>query len=213
MQKLYGLILAFSLPFLYGQEIVSREGWGALDAAEDKDETIYYSKENLEWLVIHHTGPMPGVRNVTVNLLQVSHMNRGKSDIAYNWVIDKNGIIYEGRPWNVMSSAVAPSLESHIDMKDGELDNPELSLNYGTLNICLIGNFTKEEPTLEQRNSLLFLADYIFENFQDVKYVIGHNEMGLIAENRNVTIMKKYETLCPGDIENLIDEVRRLINR
>tara|TARA_Y100000031_G_C8047619_1_gene304633 strand:- start:172 stop:687 length:516 start_codon:yes stop_codon:yes gene_type:complete len=132
---------------------------------------------------------------------------REKSDIAYNWVIDRKGRIYEGRLWFVMAAAMCPSEESLKQVEDfGELVNPEMSPNYGVLNVCLFGDFTKQRPTPEQRSSLYWLSRMVAREFPNVfrERIIGHRDGYLIGEERGVEVTDSCETRCPGEIEDVI---------
>ncbi|MFH1972031.1 MAG: peptidoglycan recognition family protein [archaeon] len=202
---------SFANPFRL--EIVPREEWGALEPKNDSDYVLYlrdgsFDMGFLRYLVIHHTAEIPGVgTNPSIQLLQKAHMNTKFSDIAYNWVISKDGKIYNGRPWFVMGAAVGPSLESRMDKKeDGFLDKPWKSLNYGTLNVCLIGDFTKEQPTDKQTIALFYLATIVADLFNNIEgnRIIGHKDFNIIAEDKGVNSIEGYATLCPGNIDDLI---------
>lgn len=61
--------------------------------------------------------------------------NRGWSDIGYNWLIDANGVIYQGR-------------------KSGNIGAHFSCMNTYTVGICMIGNFQTATPTPEALQSL-----------------------------------------------------------
>lgn len=64
------------------------------------------------------------------------HVNtRGWDDIGYNWLIDRNGTIYEGRGDKVQGA--------HFSC-----------MNHQTTGICLIGNFNIEDPTASMIDAL-----------------------------------------------------------
>ena len=224
--------LVAALPLLaYSQDrrIILREEWGARDPTSDPHLVLYtpfhdfdvslldifgvmgcFDTNMLEWLAVHHSGP--GASIATVQQIQEAHMNNGKSDIAYNWVIDREGMIYEGRFWFVMGAAVGASFESRSQIEEhGRLVDPSLSPNYGVLNICLIGDFTKGEPTVAQKDSLYWLSGFVARNFVSIEKerVIGHKQAYLIAQERGVTLVPECETLCPGSIEEVLDGVRQ----
>lgn len=194
----------------YQPVIHTREDWGASEPLLDADRIEYESKEELSYLVLHHTGQIRGIgTNPPVWTIQDSQMNSGKhSDIAYNAVFAKDGQIYEGRPWNIMGSAVCPSKESKVDKrKYGHLVNGDLSLNFGVLNYCLVGDFTFEQPTEEQVKSLLYYTKLKIAEFPNImaSNVLGHKDYGIIAEREGLTPTKKCQTLCPGNIDDVIE--------
>jgi hypothetical protein len=64
------------------------------------------------------------------------HVNsNGWDDIAYNWLIDPNGVLYEGRGSGVLGS--------HFSC-----------MNTGTTGICMIGDFQATEPSPAAMNML-----------------------------------------------------------
>ena len=63
--------------------------------------------------------------------------DRGWADIGYNYLIDPNGVIYEGR------SGGDNVVGAHFS-----------GVNAGTMAVALLGDFTNEPPTIEAINSL-----------------------------------------------------------
>jgi|APSaa5957512622_1039677.scaffolds.fasta_scaffold30850_2 hypothetical protein len=194
----------------YQPTIYTRDDWGACEPLPDIDRIEYDSMDKLSYLVLHHTGQIKGIgTNPPVWTIQDSQMNSGKhSDIAYTTVFAKDGQIYEGRPWNVMGSALCPSKESKADKRrNGNLINGNTSLNYGVLNFCLIGDFTFEQPTDRQVKSLLFYIKLKMPEFSNIscRNIFGHKDYNMIAERRGLTPTRKCQTLCPGDINDVID--------
>lgn len=111
-------------------------------------------REALNTFVIHHTATLT---NNTPAAIQQGHMNQnGYADIAYHYIIDKEGMIYEGRNIGVRGTHT----RSH---------------NTGTVGIVLIGNFENEEPTAEQLCSLKRLALQL-KNQYDITHLAGHRD-------------------------------------
>ena len=48
-------------------------------------------------IVIHYSAT-PITRHVTAGSIRRNHMAKGWKDIGYHWIIDRNGIVWEGRP-------------------------------------------------------------------------------------------------------------------
>ena len=190
---------------------VSKEEWGALPAKEDPLKVLYttmgiFDRTLLDWFAIHHSGL--DLKGTSVKTIQEYHL-RKKADIAYNWVIDKEGFVFEGRPWYIMGAAMCPSEQSLEQVERyGRLVRPEVSLNYGVLNVCLIGDFTKGRPTEEQIESLYDLSVFVADNFPSVsaERIIGHRDSYLIAQEKGVN--GDCETECPGNIEDVIEMTR-----
>lgn len=103
--------------------IVSRAAWGA--RAPKRRYTIHTPTPRL-WL--HHTAGNEPDGAAGLRRIQNFHMNtRGWSDIAYSFVIDRRGVIYEGRGPGVAGGHTAgDNSTSHA--------------------ICVIGNYDVQHP-------------------------------------------------------------------
>lgn len=92
-------------------------------------------------ITVHHTGdgtvfPKDTDFKELVRYYWDLHVNtNGWSDIGYNWLIDKNGVIYEGRGNSVLGA--------HFSC-----------MSSNTTGIAVIGNFEIEEPSTEAINAL-----------------------------------------------------------
>lgn len=116
--------------------IVSRAEWGA--RAPKSRRTIATPTPRL-W--IHHTaGGEHGAAGV--RQIQRFHMDsRGWSDIAYSFLVDDDGTIYEGRG---------------VGIAGGHTQGDNSSSHA----ICLMGNFENEQPTDAALDSAAHLAAY-----------------------------------------------------
>ncbi|MBX2873883.1 MAG: N-acetylmuramoyl-L-alanine amidase [Saprospiraceae bacterium] len=92
-------------------------------------------------IIVHHSGdnlvwPVGTDFKLVVQAYWDQHVNtNGWADIGYNWLIDRNGIIYEGRGDGVRGA--------HFSC-----------MNQSTTGICLIGNFELEVPSAAALNKL-----------------------------------------------------------
>ena len=101
----------------------------------------------LKFSVVHHTA---GSNSYTADQsaaimrgIQSYHMNaNGYCDIAYNFLIDKYGQIFEGRAGGIDQ----PVIGGHAG-----------GFNTGSVGVALIGDFTSIQPTTAQWNSLVHL--------------------------------------------------------
>lgn len=148
-------------------EIIDREAWGAAEPEIANSVEGFYDpilnpggwyvypdplKEEFNTLVIHHTAT---TTNNSPRSIQQGHMqNEGYADIAYQFVIDKEGLIYEGRDITVRGAHTG----GH---------------NTGTIGIVLLGNFEIEEPATEQLCSLQRLSLYL-KNLYGITHLAGH---------------------------------------
>ena len=166
--------------------IIKRAGWGA-------DESLRFGALGEVWppeyrfpkvLIVHHsdTGdtnkddPPKDVRSI----YRYHAITQGWGDIGYNFLIDWKGNIYEGR-------SGGPNV----------VGGHAYQYNYGSIGVCLLGNFQAEDPTAEQVNALVKLLAWhaatqdinpfgeIFFIDRKVKSICGHRDV--------------INTECPGD--------------
>jgi hypothetical protein len=150
-------------------EIITRDEWGArslsLEAPEEfglfnaksNVEGVLYYSENLSvvlnTVVVHHTA----ISDASPEEIQSLHMDgRGFADIAYHFLIDSEGNIYEGREINVRGA--------HVQ-----------GFNTGSVGVVLMGNFNEVEPSQSQLESLEKLVDYLRYTYE-IRYLVGHKD-------------------------------------
>lgn len=108
----------------------------------------------------------------------------GYCDIAYNFLIDKYGKVYEGRLGGIENAVVG----AH-----------SLNNNYSTTGIALLGTYTTVEPPPGTVASLKNLIAWKFQvhhlDFNQDAMIIGHRDV--------------YATECPGQaVYNLLPSIR-----
>jgi N-acetyl-anhydromuramyl-L-alanine amidase AmpD len=94
----------------------------------------------------------------------------GFADVAYHFLIDSDGIIYEGREINIRGA--------HVQ-----------GFNTGSVGIVLFGNFNEVAPTQTQVDSLENLVDYLRYTYE-IRYLAGH---------KDYPDQSPDGTECPGD--------------
>jgi hypothetical protein len=173
-------------PKLENPPIVSRAGWGA-------DENLRFNSLGEVWppeywypkaIIVHHsdTGdennddPSKDVRAI----YRYHAITQGWGDIGYNFLIDWRGVIYEGRHGG-------PNV----------VGGHAYQYNYGSIGICLLGNFDSATPTPEQQAALVKLTAWhvatqdinplaeIFFIDRNIQSIIGHRDV--------------IQTACPGN--------------
>ena len=109
----------------------------------------------LEYIVIHHTA---STRDMTVQEIHQLHLNQGENwkGIGYHFYIDKQGIIWRGRPEEMSGSHA-------------------LDYNSVSIGICLSGNFEIEKPTDNQLKSLSELLQHLKQKYGNVQ-IVGHRD-------------------------------------
>ncbi len=177
-----------------------RAEWGARATSTSAGSTVKLA-------VVHHSASsndyspaeVPGV----LRSIQAYHMDgRGWSDMAYNFVVDKYGGIWEGRGGGIDR----PIIGAHA-----------MGFNTNSVGVMVIGDYTKAQPTAAALESVSQVIGWKlalhrvdpsgrvdFTSLGSTKYeagvvvnlarVVGHKEVGL--------------TGCPGSIQNAISNIR-----
>jgi hypothetical protein len=117
--------------------VVSRTGWGCPDGQGSGWASQYTTVTHL---IVHHSATANASSDwaATVRSIWDFHTNdRGWGDIGYNYLVDPNGVIYEGRAGgdNVIGA--------HFSCQNG-----------GTMGVCMLGTFTSVSPTAAALTSL-----------------------------------------------------------
>ncbi|MEV7804976.1 peptidoglycan-binding domain-containing protein [Microbispora sp. NPDC088329] len=82
-------------------KIIPRAGWGARPPKNSRD-VVHVTWATRTEFVVHHT---EGPKTQLVRAIQVFHQDtRGWNDIGYNFLVDSDGTIYEGRGWLVVGA-------------------------------------------------------------------------------------------------------------
>jgi hypothetical protein len=166
----------------------------------DRDSSGEYYKwpmkypEDVSKIIVHHTATSKNLDNPKQAIRDMYYyhsVSRGWGDIGYNYIIDQEGNIYEGRQGG----------EGVIGAHSGRG-------NHGSIGISLLGNFQDQPPTSAAVTSLVKMIYYKskvhginpsgFSNFRGEysSNILGH---------RDVT-----NTICPGDqLYALLDAARK----
>ena len=132
------------------------EEFGAFDAQTNPGGVLTYPenlKSVLNTIVVHHSA----FAYIGPGEVQDLHMDRrGFADVAYHFLIDSDGIIYEGRELNIRGA--------HVQ-----------GFNTGSVGIVLLGNFNDEQPSEPQVESLQKLVDYLRYTYE-IRYLAGHKD-------------------------------------
>lgn len=112
-----------------------------------------------EMIIIHHSATADGSTLNDFNAIRNYHINTNKwNDIGYHWVIEyDNGIkVKQGRKENVTGAHT-------------------LGYNEKSIGICVVGNFDKTQPTVEQMTVLKNLITDIYKRYGRLP-IHYHNE-------------------------------------
>lgn len=181
--------------------VISRAGWGA-------DEALRYSRggkeifpvtyQAVEHVIIHHADtanfndPVLEMRSI----YYFHAITRGWGDIAYNYLVDFMGNVYEGRVGG--ETAVGCHAEGY---------------NSGSCGVCLMGRFFENDITPEMHNAIIWITSWAardldpesrepFYDIPDLATICGHRDVN--------------NTTCPGQefydtIEVVRTEARRVM--
>jgi len=163
--------------------ILSRDEWGAhplnllapeelgLFEVESNPEGVLYYIDDLRsvlnTIVVHHSA----ISNASPAEIQELHMDRrGFADVAYHFLIDSDGNIYEGREINIRGA--------HVQ-----------GFNTGSVGVVLLGNFNETVPSGPQLGNLEKLVDYLRYTYE-IRFLAGH---------KDYPDQSPDGTECPGD--------------
>jgi uncharacterized protein (TIGR03437 family) len=121
--------------------IVSRIAWGCPDG--DKPHRGQPAYTTVTHLIVHHTATGNAAADWPAALRSIWNFHvftNGWSDIGYNYLIDPNGLIYEGRAGG-----------------DNVLGSHFSCANSGTMGTAMLGNFTSVMPAEKSLASLKYL--------------------------------------------------------
>lgn len=154
-----------------------------------------YSSQ-VKLLVVHHTAlPIAGDgRSPLERVRALYHYHAqtlGWGDIGYNYIIDEEGQIYEGRAGG-----------------DGVVAGHVYCANVGTIGIALLGNFEDEEPMQNQIAGLQWLLKRLADQYRlDLtRHTTFHGKsLPVIVGHRDLV-----STACPGFfLAGVLNQIRR----
>lgn len=140
--------------------IISRQGW---NATPPRNKFTWLNKKRVKGVALHHSGIVNGPKGMyAVRAFERHHIgHNGWNAIAYNWLVDEQGVIYEGRGAGVVSAATRP-------------------WNTRTESICYTGNGDAlvAMPALE---SIRWLVSDIQARYSHKLWVKGHRDLAATA--------------------------------
>lgn len=149
-------------------DVISRAGWGANPPIGE------FTNHTIEQITLHHTASVLATNRDAPRQIrghQRFHQNdRGWPDIAYHFLIDADGNVYEGRPIDAVG---------------------DTGTNYdptGHFLVACEGDFDKQDVPDTQLASLTAVVAWALDEFQ-----LGAN--AVISGHRDVAT-----TSCPGDL-------------
>lgn len=170
-------------------EVRSRLDWNCPDGSSSRW-TPTYTRVTHE--VVHHTAganDVPDWEAEVRNIWYFHTVTRGWGDIGYNYLIDPNGVVYEGRAGG-----------------DGALGAHFSCRNTNTTGVSMLGTYTSVLPTTAALESLVRLLRELSARYGIVPEAVVHHtptglELPTILTHRdgNPSPAVCSTTTCPGD--------------
>ena len=137
-------------------DYVSREEWGATKPTK---KWTYLNPQRVQGIVVHHSGVTGGPTGATaVQAFERHHMTtRGWSSIAYNWLVDVDGTIYEGR-------------------RDGAVGGATKNWNFKTVAVSYVGD-GHEPLSLEAQQGFRTVIDELQHTYGGGLWIKGHRDL------------------------------------
>lgn len=169
--------------------IVSRSAWGCGSECDPRERPVYAPVTHL---VVHHSA---GTNNASdwpavIRSIWVLHVRgNGWNDIGYNYLIDPNGVVYEGRAGG-----------------DGVIGAHFSGVNSATMGVCMVGTYSETPPRPAAVASLRSLLAWQAEKWKlDANGQTVHAASGLtlnvISGHRDAGLSPRASgsTECPGN--------------
>jgi hypothetical protein len=189
--------------------IVTRAKWGANESLRRGDPEF---NSVIRKLIVHHTGTPNDITDYAglARGILFNEVNNGYIDIAYNWLIDPHGNIYEGR-W----AQNYPSGYAHTGERNGQnvQGAHALYFNVDTIGIGLMGDYSAVAPTNAMIASLVTLMTW-----KCARWGIGPLGKSPYVNSQGATVVglanicghrDTYATACPGStVEAMLPNLR-----
>lgn len=191
--------------------VISRTAWGSPDGQGSRVAPAY---RNVTHMVVHHTADANSLSGSQqswadrVRAIWSFHtFTRGWGDIGYNYLIDPNGVVYEGRAGG----------DDAVGFHD--------TANFGSMGVVLIGTYTNVDPRAEALNSLVDLLAWkaaqkgidplgnaYYHGCANSQFCNPFNAGGIVATIAGHRHVTPNRTTCPGDrLINQLPGVRQRV--
>ncbi|MBA4250880.1 MAG: hypothetical protein C0425_07235, partial [Chlorobiaceae bacterium] len=196
--QLEGLTLDYPRP-----NFIDRVGWGCpWPVGNPSNPNWRPSETTVSHLVVHHSAGSTTSSDfpAVVRSYWSLHVNsNGWSDIGYNWLVDGNGVLYQGRQWNGTNEDVVGAHFSGV--------------NWNTMGICVIGDYTMWGPTESALRMLVRMLGYKADQRNiNVRGVSIHNSSGMNLSNICGHRDGPGATACPGAVlYSLLPNIRNRV--
>ncbi|MBS1829851.1 MAG: N-acetylmuramoyl-L-alanine amidase [Acidobacteria bacterium] len=185
--------------------VVKRDEWGCTQAVCPVTSAPSYT--TVTHLIVHHSASANTSNDwpAVLRSFWVLHVRgNGWADIGYNYLVDPDGVLYEGRAGG-----------------DGVLGAHFSGVNTGTMGVCMVGTFTTEAPTQASVDTLRRMLAWQAGKWKlDPGGVNLHNASGLmlnvVSGHRDAGLSPRATstTECPGNgLYALLPDLRRKLRQ
>jgi hypothetical protein len=165
---------------------------------------------------VHHTGTSAGADSArAVRDLYRSTIASGYRDVPYHWLIDADGVVFEGRWARPETPGAAPHGENARGwcVRGGHA----LHHNDRTIGVALLGNFVDAPPTTAALDALVGVLAWKCERWGvDPGGATPYRLTDLSTQRfPNICAHRQVRaTACPGrDVAERLPELRRAVAR
>lgn len=202
-------IVAAALPLAGGRKpaIVARTTWGDAAVKQWDANGVAGASSHATWMptdaeiarpthiIIHHTATPNTDTDWPARVRQIwgyHTISNDWGDIGYHYLVDPNGVIYEGRFRGVRSDGT---------VIDGAHD---YGFNRGTIGISMLGSYDSTLPTAAAQTALDNLVAYLATNYRitpdtTAYYARQGVTLNTIIGHRDAQVAG-YSTACPGTL-------------
>lgn len=192
-----GAVGAASTDTLAPPEIITREQWGANEAWRfDRFGEIWPPRyETVSHIIIHHTATSNRPLDVPGAIRSIYYyhaVEQGWGDIGYNYLVDHNGRIYQGRYGG-----------------QNVIGGHSYQFAIGSSGISVIGNFQTVDISEAAKSALVAITAFVGRD-------LDPNGSGPLQEAPNLPTIASHRdvnaTTCPGDeLWDDLPEIRDLV--
>ena len=168
--------------------VVTRAGWGCGAECVPRAAPVY---ANVSHLVVHHSAGANASSDwpAVIRSIWVLHVKgNGWNDIGYNFLVDPNGIVYEGRAGG-----------------DGVIGAHFSGVNTRTMGVCMVGTFTTRGPSGMAIESLKKVLGWQAEKWKldptgQTRHAASGLTLNVISGHRDAGLSPQASgtTECPG---------------
>lgn len=177
-------------------KIIKAEEWKDVERPDHTEMMHRYNMtlKNIYKRIIFHHSAFSTRRNAAY-IRRYQMLAMGYSDISYHYFIDRRGTIYEGRKLYYMGAHAGRNPEADLlaeEIRKGNAEGPietalKMDPDWGSVGICLAGNFTVRAPRKRQLKSMSSLVNQLMDSLSiSGDSLILHREINA-------------GTVCPGE--------------